>query len=78
MGVATTAAPVVLPAVHVGTSGHGKSKNHSMSTPNVATLVPRPSSSRRDRQTTVGNFSIFCLKLNYMDFVRAHHLELIL
>jgi len=52
VGVATIAAPVVLPAVHVGTSGHGNSKHHSMSTPNVATLVPRPSSSRRDRQTT--------------------------
>ena len=59
VGVATIAAPVVLPAVHVGTSGHGNNKHHSMSTPNVATLVPRPSSSRRDRQTTVGNFSIF-------------------
>ena len=63
VGVATTAAPVVLPAVHVGTSGHGNNKHHSMSTPNVATLVPRPSSSRRDRQTTVGNFSIFDLKI---------------
>lgn len=52
VGVATIAAPVVLPAVHVGTSGHGNNKHHSMSTPNVATLVPRPSSSRRDRQTT--------------------------
>ena len=63
VGVATIAAPpVVLPAVHGGTSGHGNNKHHSMSTPNVATLVPRPSSSRRDRQTTVGNFSIFYLK----------------
>ena len=63
VGVATIAAPVVLPAVHSGTSGHGNNKHHSMSTPNVATLVPRPSSSRRDRQTTVGNFSIFDLKI---------------
>ena len=64
VGVATIAAPVVLPAVHcVGTSGHGNNKHHSMSTPNVATLVPRPSSSRRDRQTTVGNFPIFYLKI---------------
>ena len=64
VGVATIAAPVVLPAVHcVGTShGYGNNKHHSMSTPNVATLVPRPSSSRRDRQTTVGNFSSFYLK----------------
>ena len=51
VGVATIAAPIVLPAVHMGTSsGHGNSKHHSMSTPNVATLVPRPCSSR---QTTV-------------------------
>ena len=63
VGVATIAAPVVLPAVHSGTSGHGNNKHHSMSTPNVATLVPRPSSSRRDRQTTVGNFSIFDLRI---------------
>ena len=73
VGVATTAAPVVLPAVHVGTSGHGNNKHHSMSTPNVATLVPRPSSSRRDRQTTVGNFSIFYLKMKLglnINFVR--------
>ena len=63
VGVATIAAPVVLPAVQLGTSGHGNNKHHSMSTPNVATLVPRPSSSRRDRQTTVGNFSIFDLKI---------------
>ena len=74
VGVATIAAPVVLPAVHGGTSGHGNNKHHSMSTPNVATLVPRPSSSRRDRQTTVGNFSIFYLKIKLglnINFVRV-------
>ena len=74
VGVATIAAPVVLPAVHVGTSGHGNNKHHSMSMPNVATLVPRPSSSRRDRQTTVGNFTIFYLKIKLglnINFVRV-------
>ena len=89
VGVATIAAPVVLPAVHcVGTSGHGNNKHHSMSTPNVATLVPRPSSSRRDRQTTVGNFSSFYLKKklllakklyqfckHFCKFTGTHHLE---
>jgi len=55
VGVATTTP--VLPCVAANTcQGRGSTKkDHSMSTPNVATLVPRPVSSRRDRQTTNTN-----------------------
>ena len=56
VGVAKTTTEVVLPNTSSG-GGGGRATNHSISTPNVAALVPRPSSSRRDRQTTVGIFS---------------------
>jgi len=55
VGVAKTTTEVVLPNTSGGGGNGGRGTNHSISTPNVAALVPRPSSSRRDRQTTQTN-----------------------
>ena len=71
VGVAKTTTEVVLPNTSSG-GGGGRATNHSISTPNVAALVPRPSSSRRDRQTTVGIFfSLFFLRKTKFNYFAA-------
>ena len=59
VGVANLSNTPVLPCVAAQACGRGNNKHHSTSTPDVATLVPKPASSRRDCQTTVGFFSSF-------------------